>query len=192
MDVGSVIAWAAIAIAVIYLAVAAVTWPQRRRRRLAEEAAERDHHAVLNIVDRPPLVDEPTPDRMRKLAGIVAAIASRVWSETFDFSVESVAAVDRAILSGWGDDAPEADPEVIIAFGAYLGEVLVRRTRGRWVSGYSEEDPASILILVPGEDDAVNFSPFLLVREKFSNPYRFDLAIAYTALEQKLKELHAA
>jgi hypothetical protein len=129
---------------------------------------------------------------MRKLAGVFAAIAARVFNDTFDFTVESVAAVDRAILSGWGEDAPEADPDVKLAFGAYLGEVLVRRTRGRWVSGFDEHDPASILFLSPGESDAVNFSPFLLAQEKFANPYRVDLPIAFTALEQKLKELHAA
>src|SRR5688500_9844082 len=102
MDAVSIIAWAATAVAVLYLVAAATTLPQRRRQRLAEAAAEPDHHAILNIVDRPPLQDEPTPDRMRKLAGILAAIAARVWSETFDFSVESIAAVDRAIVSGWG------------------------------------------------------------------------------------------
>src|SRR5688572_8003907 len=109
MDAGSIIAWAAVAIAGLYLIAAAITWPRRRRQRLAEAAAEPDHTAVLNLVDRPPLQDEPTPDRMRKLAGIFAAIAARVWSEPFDFTVESMAAVDRAIVTGWGDDAPDAD-----------------------------------------------------------------------------------
>jgi hypothetical protein len=188
MDVLTVIAWIALALAGLYLVVAIITWPQRRRQQHAEAGS----HPILNITDRSPQLDEPTPERMRKLAGVFAAIAARTFNETFDFTVESVPAVDRAILAAWGDDAPEADPEVVLAFGAYLGEVLVRRTRGRWVSGYSNEDPASVLLLTPGENDAVNFSPFLMVRAKFANPYGFDLAIAFTALEQKLKELHTA
>jgi hypothetical protein len=191
MDVLTIIAWVALAAGALYLVFALLTWPQRRRQAIAEASAVPDGH-LLNITDRAPQHDEPTPDRMRKLAGIFAAIATRVFNEPFDFTIESVAAVDRAILSGWGEDAPDADRDVVLAFGAYLGEVLVRRTRGRWVSGYSEDDPASILLLSPGETNAVNFSPFLLVREKFANPYRFDLPVAFTALQQKLKELHAA
>lgn len=192
MDVLTIIAWIAIATAALYFIVALVTWPQRRRQRLAEASAEPDSQAVLNIIDRPILVDEPTPDRMRKLAGMFAAIAARVWNEPFDFTIESVAAVDRAIVTGWGADTPEVDYDVRLAFGAYLGEVLVRRTRGRWVTGFSDEDPASILLLSPGKDDAINFSPFLVVNEKFTNPAGFDLPVAFTALEQKLKELQAA
>jgi hypothetical protein len=192
MDVLSIIAWVAIAAAALYLVLALVTWPQRRRQRLEETTTDPDGHPILNITDRTLQQDEPTPDRMRKLAGMFAAIATRVWSEPFDFTIESVAAVDRAILSGWGDEAPDVDPEVRLAFGAYLGEVLVRRTRGRWVTGFSDDDPATVLLLSPGREDAVNFSPFQLVSEKFANPYRFDLPIAFTALEQKLKELQAA
>jgi hypothetical protein len=193
MDVLTIIAWVAIAAAALYLVIALVTWPQRRRQRLAEASAPHDGHPIVHIAERPPQLEEPTPDRMRKLAGIFAAIAARTWSEPFDFTIESVAAVDRAIVSGWGDEAPDVDFDIQLAFGAYLGEVLVRRTRGRWVTGFSDDDPASVLLLLPGRDeDAVNFSPFLLVREKFAHPYRFDLSIAFTALEQKLKELQAA
>lgn len=193
MDVLTIIAWVAIAAAALYLVIALVTWPQRRRQRLAEASAPHDGQPIVHIAERPPQLEEPTPDRMRKLAGIFAAIAARIWSEPFDFTIESVAAVDRAIITGWGDEAPDVDFDIQLAFGAYLGEVLVRRTRGRWVTGFSDDDPASVLLLLPGrEEDAVNFSPFLLVREKFSNPYRFDLSIAFTALEQKLKELQAA
>lgn len=192
MDVLSIIAWVAVAAAAVYLVVALATWPQRRRQHIAESAAMPDSHSILHIKDRSLQPEEPTPDRMRKLAGIFAAIAARIWNEQFDFTVESIAAVDRAILAGWGEDAPETETEVMLAFGAYVGEVLVRRTRGRWVTGFSDEDPASVLLLSPGGEDAVNFSPFLMVREKFANPYGFDLPIAFTALEQKLKELQAA
>ncbi|MBC8144800.1 MAG: hypothetical protein H7X80_04385 [bacterium] len=192
MDALTIIAWAALAIAALYLVAAIVTLPQRRRLQAAEEAAARDSEAILNLIDRTPKIDEPTPDRMRKLAGIVSSVGTRVWSEQFDFTPESIAAVDRAIVTGWGEQTPEPDEEVVIAFGAYVGEVLVRRTRGRWVTGFTPEDPASILLLTPSEEEAVNFSPFLMVREKFADPARFDLPMAFTALEQKLKELKAA
>lgn len=192
MDALSVFAWIALAIAAVYLVIAIVTWPQRRRQAIADEAAARETRAILNIADRVPLVDEPMPDRMRKLAGIVAAIGARVWTEPFDFTLESIAVVDRAIASGWPDDAPDPDENVVMAFGAYVGEVLVRRTRGHWVTGFTDEDPASVLMLTPGDEETVNFSPFLLVREKFADPSRFDLVMAFTALEQKLKELQAA
>ncbi len=106
--------------------------------------------------------------------------------------MESIARLDRAIVKGWGDSGEDVSNEVILSFGAYLGEILVRRTRGRWVSGMTEMEPAAILFLGADESDAVSFSPFMLIREKFNNMFRFDLAMALTALEQKLKEANAA
>jgi hypothetical protein len=128
---------------------------------------------------------------MHKLAAICASTGRRAFGEEFDFTVESVARVDRAIVAGWGEHEGGVSDDVLLSFGAYLGEVLVRRTRGRWVSGWTEADPAEVLFLGPN-DDTVNVSPFRLVREKFEKMYKFDLSIAFTALEQKLKELRAA
>jgi acyl-CoA thioester hydrolase len=133
MDVLTIIAWALLVPAAAYLVVAIATWPARRRQRLAEAAEDPGGHPILNITDRAPQHDEPTPDRMRKLAGIFAATAARVWNETFDFTIDSIPAVDRAIMTGWGEDAPEVGRDVRLAFGAYVGEVLVlvaQRRRG--------------------------------------------------------------
>lgn len=176
---------------IAYLVMAVVAFNRSRRRR--DDARQADNGRVILSIEDGGLVEgESTADRMHKLAAICASIGRRAFGEEFDFSVESITRVDRAIARAWGDaDVDEVDAMVLDSFGAYVGEVLVRRTRGRWVSGIAQSEPASILLLVPG-GETVSVSPFLLVREKFAKPYRFDLAIAFTALEQKLKELKAA
>lgn len=191
MDSLTIVGYFAIVFAGAYLITALLLYPRLRRAQRAA-AASPHSQAILNLADRAPHSDEPTPERMRKLAGLCATIGSRVFGEKFDFSLESVAAVDRAVMRGWGESEPAADDDVVLSFGAYLGEVLVRHTRGRWVTGLVEGEPGEVLFLAPSDDEAVNFSPFRLVREKFENPYRFDLSIAMTALQQKLKELQAA
>lgn len=177
----------------VYLIIAIVALIRSRGRQA--EADPGPGRVILSIEDESALSEgEPTSDRMHKLAAICASIARGTFGEEFDFTVESIARVDRAIIAGWADaaEANKAIPDdVILSFGAYIGEVLVRRTRGRWVSGWTEAEPATVLFLGP-KDEAVNVSPFLLVREKFANMYRFDLPIAFTALEQKLKELMTA
>lgn len=162
----------------------------RSRRRHAEPDPHDDGRVILSIEDDALIEEEATSDRMHKLAAICASIGRRVFAEDFDFTVESISRLDRAIMTGWGEGEHEHNPDVFLTFGAYVGEVLVRRTRGRWVSGLSEADPAAVLFLGPN-NETVSVSPFLLVREKFDNMYKFDLSIAFTALEQKLKELKA-
>ena len=190
MELTSILALFGIAVGALYLVLAVVAF-NRSRGRHAEQP-ERSGEVVLSIEENPIRGDEPTPDRMRKLAALCASVGSQSFGEQFDYSVESISRLDRAIVSGWGESDEQPEDAIIHSFGAYLGEVLVRRTRGRWVTGLSDSDPANVLFLGPGDDDVVSFSPFMLVREKFAKMYSFDLAIAFTALEQKLKEVRAA
>lgn len=133
---------------------------------------------------------EPTWERMGKIARLCAAAVERHFGENLDFTPESLAKVDRVIVSGWGKDEPgrEVPVNVRVSFGAYLGEMLVRRSPGRWVSGWSEEEPATVLFLDRKDEMLANVSPFRLVDQKFTNMYRFDLSVAWAALEQKIRE----
>ncbi len=193
MDAIKLVALLGLVAGIAYLVLAAVSYGRSRRR--SEEAAS-EGKVVFSFEPTAILVEgEPTDERMRKLSTICASIGRKVFNEEFDYSVDSIARLDRIIVAGWGSEDPsmtvDVDPQVIIACGAYLGEVLVRRTRGRWVTGMTDLDPANVFFLANG-DQTVSVSPFLLIRETFANMYRFDLAIAFTALEQKLKELKAA
>jgi len=171
-----------------YLVLAMVAYGRSRRHDTPPDGE--DGRVILSIEDDVLIDEEATADRMPKLAAICASIGHRAFAEDFDFTVESIGRLDRVIMAGWGGGDGELDADVILSFGAYVGEVLVRRTRGRWVSGLTESDPATVLFLGPGSE-AISVSPFMLVREKFENMYKFDLSIAFTALEQKLKELKA-
>lgn len=138
---------------------------------------------------------EPTWDRMTKLAAICVALTRKHFGETLDYSSESMAVVDRVILSGWGSESKPTGSisrQLTTLFGAYIGEVLTRRTRGRWVSGFSEEEPASILYLGARDSVLASFSPFMFARQKFEDPVGFDLQVAFAALEQKLEEGRSA
>jgi len=174
--------------------VLAIVASGRGRRPLSN--AEKTDSVVFAFEQTALLIEgEPTRERMRKLATLCATTALRSFKLEFDYSPESVGRLERAIMIGWGGGEPNmlesVDPRVLVSFGAYIGEVLVRRTNGRWVTGMADNDPGNVLFLASG-GDTVSVSPFLLVREKFGNMYGFDLSIAFTALEQKLTELHVA
>lgn len=135
---------------------------------------------------------EPTWDRMTKVAAICVSLTRKHFGETLDYSPESLALVDRVITSGWGEEPMQNVPErLTTVFGAYLGEIIVRRTRGRWVTGFSDDEPASILYVGPGDSVQASLSPFMMIRQKFRDPLGFDLQVAWAAMEQKLREAGA-
>ena len=135
---------------------------------------------------------EPAWDRMGKIARFCASVVKKHFGEVLDFTPESLKVLDRVILSGRGGESKGELPlKVRVAFGAYLGELLVRRTSGRWVSGLEEEEPASILFLDSNDQALASVSPFMIVGQKLANPWTFDLSLAWTALDQKLKEIGA-
>ncbi len=174
-----------------YLVIAAIAFRHaRKKRRQGDSGDDVAGRMILAIEDHVLIDDEPPYERMNKLGEICASIGQKIFNEKFDFTIESVSRLDRAIVKGWGDSDGEINPQVVLSFGAYLGEVLVRKTKGRWVTSLLENEPAVILFLA-GEEETVSVSPFMMIREKFENMYKFDLAIAFTALEQKLKELEA-
>lgn len=179
----------------VYLVISVFAF-RRARRAAAEQAARRDTEgeAVIGGAHDVMLIEgEMTADRMHKLSAICASSGRRVFDQELDYSPESVSRLDRIIMVGWGamngQALPQAGDPPQIAFGAYLGETLVRNTRGRWVSSLSDDpaDPANVFYVTP-DGNTLNVSPFLLVRSKFQNLNGMDLNAAYTALLQKLKE----
>jgi hypothetical protein len=75
----------------------------------------------------------PTPDNARKLADIVVSAARNVSGEDLDFSVGSLAAVDK-IIEGFRSEGLAAAQiaETLFSFGCYVGEVLVAQAGGVW------------------------------------------------------------
>jgi hypothetical protein len=187
----NILAIAAIVLGGAYLVLAMIA-PRRSGEVDTSTGDESGGRMMLSFEKNPLLIEqEPTPERMKKLAAFCASGGRRFFSEELDYSVESISRLERVIAAGWGRADDSVSENAILSIGAYLGEILVRHTRrGRWVSGLTESDPASVMFLSK-DDDAITVSPFLLVREKFEKPYGFDLAIAFTALEQKLRELKA-
>jgi hypothetical protein len=68
------------------------------------------------------------------LAGDVVALAGRGGRLTLDYSVRSLALVDRVIEGIRRQGTPgESVKDELLGFGAYAGEVLVRGAGGEWV-----------------------------------------------------------
>ena len=159
----------------------------------SESAPSDGHHQLYDFEDALLVEGEPVWERMSKVAQLCASLVEKHFGEKLDFTPNSLAVLDRVVVSGWGEQGgPDAVPvNVRVTFGAYIGEILVRRTPGRWVSSFTDEEPATVLFLDSDDKMVANVSPFLLVREKFTNMYRFDLSVAWAALEQKLGEAGA-
>ena len=174
--------------------VAYAAW--QRARATAEAARISGGRILLNIEPTTILThEEPSDVRMTKMADICASVGRRSFGEELDYSVASIGRIDKIIQRGWGTSAQQPSGDTITAIGAYIGEVLARNSRGRWVSDLTYVDPATLLFVprnVAPEEDVIRVSPFMMVRQKFSKMHGYDLAAAFTATEQKLKELNAA
>jgi hypothetical protein len=75
----------------------------------------------------------PTPDNARKLADLAVSAAWNVSGENLDFSVGSLAAVDK-IIEGLRSEglAVGQIAETLFSFGCYVGEVFVAQAGGVW------------------------------------------------------------
>ena len=162
-------------------------------RSAAQEQSE--GHQLYSFEDALLIEGEPVWKSMKKVATFCAELVEKHFGEHLDFSPQSMKVLDRVIHSGWSTDnddgAAQVPIKVQVTFGAYIGEVLVRQTSGRWVSGFTDEEPATILFIDRKDEMIANVSPFLFVREKFAHLHRFDLSIAWAALEQSLTEAGA-
>jgi hypothetical protein len=78
---------------------------------------------------------EVKPDNAPTFAGDIMASTARVTGDALDYSVASLAAVDR-IIEGLRAQGRTTDQyaETMFCFGCYVGEVLVRHAGGRWVA----------------------------------------------------------
>lgn len=76
----------------------------------------------------------PTPETARGYADDAVRNMQQVYGVMLDYSVDSLARVDR-VLAEWRDaGAPmQAINKSLYAFGSYAGEVLREQEPGRWI-----------------------------------------------------------
>ena len=179
---------------VVLFGVAYAAWHRASAR--AETARISGGRILLNLEPTTILHhEEPSDVRMKKLADICASVGRRSFGLELDYSIASIGRIDAMIQRGWGNGGPQPSSDAVTAMGAYLGEVLARNSRGRWVSDLTYLDPAALLFVprnVAPEEDVIRISPFMMIRQKIAKMRGYDLAAAFTATEQKLKELNAA
>lgn len=75
----------------------------------------------------------PFPERMGDHAALIIEPTLRLTGRTLDYSAGSLTVVDHILNNFHAEGTPsEQIGETLFAFGAYLGEVLVRSTWGTW------------------------------------------------------------
>ncbi|MFZ1571354.1 MAG: hypothetical protein WAT89_01295, partial [Candidatus Kapaibacterium sp.] len=117
---------------------------------------------ISGISDLKLIEHEPANVRMKKVATIFISIVKKDFDLTLDMTYNSINLLDEVISNEWGYTTKPIPNEVILGFGAYLGEIIKNQSKGRWVSGFSDENPATIFYLPKNEQsDSISISPFL-------------------------------
>jgi hypothetical protein len=101
-----------------------------------------------------------TPGNAAKFAADIAALVEENEGVNLDYSVASLAAIDRIIGRFHDDGTKLEDAEgTIFSFGCYVGEVFVRHAKAKWRKATPREidEWAGVpLILELGADNVVN------------------------------------
>jgi hypothetical protein len=81
-----------------------------------------------------------TPENAPLFAEDIVVTAQKISGVTLDYSVKSLAAVDR-IIGGFHDDGVTVEQiaATVFGFGCYVGEVFVRNAGAKWRAATQEE-----------------------------------------------------
>ena len=81
-----------------------------------------------------------TPENAPLFAADIVASAKKISGATLDYSVKSLAKVDR-IIGGFHDDGVTVEQiaATVFGFGCYVGEVFVRNAGAKWRAATQEE-----------------------------------------------------
>jgi hypothetical protein len=108
--------------------------------------------------------DEQTPAEMARQAEGTVEGVKRFWNVALDYTLASVTAIDRLILTGFRPDEDEDDIAAgVQAFGAYLGECVRRNLGGTW----RDEDMKGQPVLLDVGPKQERIDSFRAVRQRF-------------------------
>lgn len=112
----------------------------------------------------------PPPD----LFGHEAEDLAGFWTEyPLDFSPESLRHLDSLVAEHWpagpDDTADGVRRGMVVQFGSYFGETLVRNRGGEW----TELQPGTWAVVVQGEDGEATVDPFRVARDCLDGAGRF-------------------
>lgn len=116
-------------------------------------------------------------ERMELAAKVCEAAARDSFRIHLDYSLESLTVLDGLIDREFKSNVATDDVGLVLA--AYVGEVLVRQHKAKWLQPVSDEQPK---LRLPDHAEAI--SPFELVDEKLKSPDTVSLA-------QRAEELFA-
>ncbi|MGE3808064.1 MAG: hypothetical protein AB7K24_25670 [Gemmataceae bacterium] len=126
-----------------------------------------------------------TPENGPVFAADIVASTARITGDTLDYSVASLAVVDR-IIENFRKDGQTIDSmaETLFCFGCYVGEVLVRNAGGRWLATPEEHLPVlGMRITVELPNSLCN--PIAKVFKRMHNGMEDHLPYFYVAFTQK-------
>lgn len=136
--------------------------------------------------DIPPA--EPSSQELAKECGEAAENAIE-WVKSMsgielDYSPPSLMALDRVLKELIPTQSAEDREPTIVLLGSYVGEVLLEACGGRWETGDVFAGPG--LRGLGGKE--ITVSPFLRVRQAFSNLERYHLSMYWNAVVERMRK----
>jgi len=122
---------------------------------------------------------------IREIAAIAekhVAMSKDTFDVVLDYSVESLGLIDEIISNNW-DEPPIMLDQMVVMFGAYVGETLRRRYGGSWE--YDEEHGYALTGLA---DKDVRVFPFAKTHKRFTNGEGDSLAFYHEALSKLIDD----
>lgn len=130
--------------------------------------------------------DDTLNRKMLKQSQTCVESVLTAFDKQLDYSDGGVRLLDQVIADGWkGKNISMASRDRVVAtFGAYLGQTFINNYGGIW---YEQPPKGSMpIVFVPKAN--FEFSPFEIIREKYSRMSFFDISIAYDDLVKRFKQ----
>ena len=127
----------------------------------------------------------PSPETAAEIGAMVLPFVQENYGMTLDYGVYSIRQVDGIIDDLRRDHSIEDAQALLFSFGCYVGEVLVRRAKGRWCTteslGMTGVASAPIVVRMP---DGRGCNPVGKVYKRFQNGPEDSLAGFYQVMAE--------
>jgi hypothetical protein len=119
---------------------------------------------------------------MQELAAKHEELARTNFDVTLDYSEATLAMTDDIIAKHWNEPPVMLD-QIVMTFGAYVGETIRRHLGGHWE--YDEERGYNLVGMVNSD---MRINPFAKVRKRFLNGDEDSIAYCYQVIRKVCEE----
>ncbi|MGD9918461.1 MAG: DUF6278 family protein [Paenirhodobacter sp.] len=124
-----------------------------------------------------------SPETAAEAAASFVATVARTQGVTLDYSVESLAFVDRLLGQFHdGGDRAQAMPKTVASASCYLGEVIRRHAGGVWIRPEESDAPEVMRFPLMMRIGSASIVPFFKVAKRIDNGPEDDLVFYYAVV----------